>query len=165
MILFLTARDIAREQELQVSSYGGGPTGILNEHRLESAANLPQWALAEGDIFDVGASYLVYLIKGHPFHNANKRSGLAATLHFLHINNIEIVAAANELIDLVLFTATMEAAEGKENAAAFLRSHQNNVDLEIAAKRNTLNLSEKLECARTWSHKYYTKVFKRLVDL
>ena len=41
------------------------------------------------DLIEIGAAYLFYLCRNHPFLDGNKRVGLGACLVFLRLNGIE----------------------------------------------------------------------------
>ncbi|MFN7721982.1 MAG: type II toxin-antitoxin system death-on-curing family toxin [Pirellulaceae bacterium] len=73
------------------------------------------------DIFEMAAAYLYHLVMNHPFVDGNKRVGLEAALIFLEINNENLKASDQELIDLVLKTTAGQV--GKREIAEFFRSH------------------------------------------
>jgi death-on-curing protein len=73
------------------------------------------------DVYEMAAANLFYLVMNYPFIDGNKRVGLEAALVFLEINSIAIDASDDELVELVLKTAT--GSLSKTEIAVFLRSH------------------------------------------
>ena len=69
----------------------------------------------------MAAAYVYRLVMNHPFVDGNKRVGLEAALIFLEINNENLKASDQELIDLVLKTTAGQV--GKREIAEFFRSH------------------------------------------
>lgn len=73
-----------------LAAHGGG-TGIRDKALLESAIAAPRASRAGEplitNIVDLGAAYLFYLCRNHPFVDGNKRTALAACLVFLQIND------------------------------------------------------------------------------
>ena len=70
----------------------GGARGIRDEALLESAVAAPQ-ATRMGkplisEPIEIGAAYLFYLCRNHPFVDGNKRTALAACLVFLESNDL-----------------------------------------------------------------------------
>ena len=69
----------------------------------------------------MAAAYIYHLVMNHPFVDVNKRVGLEAALIFLEINNENLKASDQELVDLVLKTTVGQV--GKREIAEFFRSH------------------------------------------
>jgi len=92
---------------------------------LKSALAMPQ-ASYEGEwlhptIHEMAAAYLFHLARNHPFIDGNKRAALAATIGFLGLNGLRVVAPADALYALVMRIARGEAT--KADAATFLEKH------------------------------------------
>lgn len=108
----------------QIDRYGGSH-GIRDRAGLESALAMPQAGfgdeLMHPTIFEQAAAYLFHLCKNHSFVDGNKRVALAVALIFLGINDIEIEATDDELVELVLGVATGEVS--KAETALFLKGH------------------------------------------
>ena len=108
----------------QIANYGGSD-GLRDLGLLESALAQPEAGFGgqylHADVFEMAAAYLFHLVMNHPFIDGNKRVGLEAALVFLEINSIAIDASDDELVDLVLKTATCSLS--KTEIAAFLRCH------------------------------------------
>ena len=104
---FLTLDDIIESHQDQIDNYGGS-------HRnrdlglLESAIAQPETSFGgqylHADLFEIAAAYLYHLVMNHPFVDGNKRVGLEAALIFLEVNNENLNASDEELVDLVLKT-------------------------------------------------------------
>jgi death-on-curing protein len=123
-VLFLTLDDILESHQNQIDTYGGS-NGIRDIGLIESAIAQPEASFSgeylHADIFEMAAAYLYHLVMNHPFVDGNKRVGLEAALIFLEINNENLKASDQELIDLVLKTTAGQV--GKREIAEFFRSH------------------------------------------
>jgi death-on-curing protein len=122
--VFLTLDDILESHQNQIETYGGSH-GIRDIGLLESAIAQPEASFdgqyLHADIFEMAAAYLYHLVMNHPFVDGNKRVGLEAALIFLEINNENLSASDEELVDLVLKTTAGQV--GKREIAEFFRSH------------------------------------------
>jgi death-on-curing protein len=123
-VVFLTLDDILESHQNQIETYGGSH-GIRDIGLLESAIAQPEASFdgqyLHADIFEMAAAYLYHLVMNHPFVDGNKRVGLEAALIFLEINNENLSASDEELVDLVLKTTAGQV--GKREIAEFFRSH------------------------------------------
>ena len=74
----------------EVLAAHGGLPGLRDRGLLESAVAAPQASIGGKplivDPIEVGAAYLFYLCRNHPFADGNKRTALAAALVFLLVN-------------------------------------------------------------------------------
>ncbi len=74
----------------QVLVAHGGRAGVRDRALLESAVAAPQASSAGEPLItstiEIGAAYLFYLCRNHPFVDGNKRTALAACLVFLQID-------------------------------------------------------------------------------
>ena len=89
MIGHLTVAAVQAIHEAVLEAHGGG-AGTRDLALLESAVAAPQ-ATAFGepvfqDAIEIGAAYLFYLCRNHPFIDGNKRVALASCLVFLEQN-------------------------------------------------------------------------------
>jgi death-on-curing protein len=123
-VVFLTLDDIIESHQNQIDTYGGSH-GIRDIGLLESAIAQPEASFGgqylHADIFQMAAAYIYHLVMNHPFVDGNKRVGLEAALIFLEINNENLNASDEELVDLVLKTTAGQV--GKREIAEFFRSH------------------------------------------
>ena len=123
-MLFPTLDDIIESHQNQIDTYGGSH-GIRDIGLLESAIAQPEASFGgqylHADIFEMAAAYLYHLVMNHPFVDGNKRVVLEAALIFLEINNENLKASDQELVDLVLKTTAGQV--GKREIAEFFRSH------------------------------------------
>ena len=123
-MLFLTLDDIIESHRNQIDTYGGSH-GIRDIGLLESAIAQPEASFGgqylHADIFEMAAAYIYHLVMNHPFVDGNKRVGLEAALIFLEINNENLNASDEELVDLVLKTTAGQV--GKREIAEFFRFH------------------------------------------
>lgn len=124
MLEFLSLDEILESHAEQIAVYGGSD-GIRDVGLLESALAQPA-AMFDGqylhaDIFEMAAAYLFHIVKNHPFIDGNKRVGLEAALLFLETNGHSVETTDDELVELVLRTATSEI--DKRQIAEFFRAH------------------------------------------
>lgn len=56
-------------------------------------------------VHEKAATLLYGLIKNHPFHDANKRTALLSTVHYLYSNGYSYLATPDELEDLTVLVA------------------------------------------------------------
>jgi death-on-curing protein len=121
---FLALNEVLAIHRDQIERYGGSP-GVRDRGLLDSALAAPQ-ATFDGkylhhDIVSMAAAYLLHLAQNHPFIDGNKRVAAVATVIFLDLNGLEIVADENEFEALVLEVAQGESS--KEAIATFLRTN------------------------------------------
>ncbi len=122
--VFLNLSEVLRIHRDQIERYGGEP-GIRELGLLQSALAMPaagfRGRFLHNDLFEMAAAYLFHIARNHPFVDGNKRTGAVCALVFLELNDIEINASEDELVELV--TAVAEGRAEKEAADAFFRRH------------------------------------------
>jgi death-on-curing protein len=120
--LFLDLDRVLRTHQSLIQRYGGAE-GVRDVGLLHSAIAMPQAAfggeLLHKDLFQMAAAYLYHIVQNHPFIDGNKRTGAAAAIIFLAINDVEIGADEEGLVDLTLAVARGDA--GKSEIAEFFR--------------------------------------------
>lgn len=121
---FLTLEDVMALHTESIRRFGGAH-GVRDVGALESALAMPQ-ATMFGDFLhptleEQAAAYLFHLVMNHPFLDGNKRTGLAAGLAFLGINDVRVEATNDELIELTLGVAKGESS--KAAVAVFFKDH------------------------------------------
>ena len=104
----LTVDRVRGIHAVMIEKFGGSP-GIRDEGLLESAVAAPQ-ATAFGvspftDLIEVGAAYLFYLCRNHPFIDGNKRTAMTACIVFLHLNGMKTAPDGEDWERLVLDVA------------------------------------------------------------
>ena len=115
--------DLVREIHAQTVARFGGSDGVRELALLESAVAAPQASVGGRspytDLAEVGAAYLYYLCRSHPFVDGNKRAALGACIVFLRLNGIEPKPDGPEWEALVL--AVAEGAKDRDETTASLR--------------------------------------------
>lgn len=85
--------EIAAEIHEEALRRFGGLDGVRDLTLLESAVAAPQATFGGASVFrdlaEVGAAYLFYLCRNHPFLDGNKRTALGACILFLRLNGIK----------------------------------------------------------------------------
>ncbi len=120
--LFLNIDRVLRTHLSLIERYGG-EEGVRDIGLLHSAIAMPQASFGgeplHKDLFETAAAYLYHIVQNHPFVDGNKRTGAAAAIIFLAMNDVEIEADEEGLVNLTLAVARGEA--GKSEIAEFLR--------------------------------------------
>ena len=121
--LFLDLDHVIRLHRSLIEEYGG-LEGVRDVGLLLSAIAMPQAAYGgeylHSDIFEMAAAYLYHIVQNHSFLDGNKRTGAAAAIVFLAMNDIQIDNDEEGLVELTLSVATGQA--GKTEIAEFFRS-------------------------------------------
>jgi death-on-curing protein len=121
--LFLDIDRILQIHTSLIAEYGG-VDGLRDAGLLQSAISMPQSAFGgqwlHGDLFEMAAAYLFHIVKNHPFLDGNKRTDAASAVIFLAMNDVEIEADEDGLVDLTLAVATGDA--DKQQIAAFFQA-------------------------------------------
>jgi len=122
--LFLDLDSVMRLHRSLIEHYGG-MDGIRDIGLLHSAISMPQAAYGgqylHNDMFEMAAAYLYHVVQNHPFLDGNKRTGAAAAIVFLAMNDISIHNDQQGLVDVTLSVAIGQT--GKAEIAEFFRSH------------------------------------------
>ena len=109
---FLTKEQIIKLHSALIERYGGS-NGIRDEGMLDSALNTPFQTFSGKELYPdiiAKAAHLAFgLIANHPFIDGNKRIGTHAMLLFLRLNGIDFRYDDEELIELILKTASGKA--------------------------------------------------------
>lgn len=120
--LFLDIDRVLRTHLSLIQRYGG-EEGVRDIGLLHSAIAMSQASFGgeslHKDLFEMAAAYLYHIVQNHPFVDGNKRTGAAAAIIFLAMNDVEIEADEEGLVNLTLAVARGEA--GKSEIADFLR--------------------------------------------
>jgi death-on-curing protein len=111
--IFLTLDEVLRIHARSLVEHGGSDgtrdPGLV-ESALASAKN--SFCSANGDLFEVAASYAFHLAESQAFIDGNKRTAVVAALVFLARNGVYVRPATWEL-----YTAMIDVAEKKKNKA------------------------------------------------
>lgn len=120
--LFLDLDRVLRIHRSLIEAYGG-IEGVRDAGLLHSAIAMPQasfeGAFLHKDLFEMAAAYLYHITQNHPFLDGNKRTGAAAAIIFLAMNDIELENDEDALVELTLRVA--EGCSGKKEIADFFR--------------------------------------------
>ena len=107
---FLTFDDVLRIHDRSLAEHGGG-AGIrdrgLVESALASAKNT--FYYANGNLFDIAASYAFHLAESQAFIDGNKRTAVTSALVFLAMNGVYAQPPTWEL-----YSAMIDVAEKKK---------------------------------------------------
>jgi death-on-curing protein len=122
-IIWITESDTLLIHDRLLELNGGAP-GIRDRGLLQSALARPQQLHNYGDdptIIDLAASYIIGLVKNHPFVDGNKRVGFGVGILFLEMNGHTFTASATVAADTILAVASGGLDEA--GIALFLREN------------------------------------------
>ncbi len=118
---FLDVGDVLELHATLIVEHGGSD-GIRDRGLLESAVAQPMASFGgeflHRHLFEMAAALLVSLVGNHPFVDGNKRTGLAAMLMFLELNEYS-VDESHALVDITLAVAS--GSMSKAQVAQLLR--------------------------------------------
>ena len=116
--------EVARAiNEHQIARYGGFQAGIRDENLFMAALARPlnKWHYEEPkpDFFDLAAAYCFAIVKGHVFHDGNKRSGHLIAITFLRLNGFRPIASEVDVVAMMV--AVADASAGEQGLARWFR--------------------------------------------
>ena len=116
MTVYVSLEQVLELHRLQIRAFGGS-AGLRDRGALEAALGRPQMTFGGEDLYaDVeakAAAVLHSLVMNHPFVDGNKRTGAAVAELFLNLNDVELAAGDDELVE-----TTLAVARGELNAEA-----------------------------------------------
>jgi death-on-curing protein len=121
--IFLTREQIDTIHQDQLDAWGG-LVGLRNENGLESAIAQPinVYFYADGDLYEIAASYAYHLAESQAYLDGNKRTAVQASLDFLEINGVD----TTPLPELATYEAMIRVAShelDRAGLAEFFRKH------------------------------------------
>ncbi len=119
---FLTYEQVIALHRLQIEEFGGSH-GVKDDGLLLSALGQPESGFGDElfhkDLYEMAAAYLFHLVKNHAFNDGNKRIAALASVVFLEVNGLMVIADEDEFEKLVLDAA--QSLVSKEQIADFFR--------------------------------------------
>lgn len=104
-VAFLTVEDVLAVHRRVIEEFGGD-TGLRDRGLLESAVAMPRSTFGgqelHADLAEQAAAYFFHLCANHPFVDGNKRVAVAAAELFLLINDHELVADDDSVVELAM---------------------------------------------------------------
>ena len=115
--------DIVLDFHAEQLALFGGPDGVRDLGLLESALARPinKFAYGETDLSVLAAAYGFGIAKNHPFIDGNKRTALASIIVFLGLNGVDLDAAQDAAVAIVLAVAAGEIEE--DSLARWITAH------------------------------------------
>lgn len=102
---FLSVDQVSEVHAAAISAFGGSD-GLRDRALLESAVAAPQATFGGQsvyvDLIEIGAAYLFYLCRNHPFVDGNKRAAFGSCLLFLRLNGMTPEKDGHDWEQLVL---------------------------------------------------------------
>lgn len=103
--VFLTLDEVLAIHHREVEKFGGHH-GLRDLNLLESAVHRPQASFMGEDlyptIFDKAAALMHSILMNHAFIDANKRTAIASTAYFLHLNGYKLKMEQEEVVEFAL---------------------------------------------------------------
>ena len=113
MTLYLSVDQILRLHRMQIATFGGS-AGLRDRGGLESATARPQMTFGGEDLYPdlaaKAAALMHSLVMNHPFVDGNKRAGAMAAELFLTINDHDLHATDDEVVEVTLAVARGEVS-------------------------------------------------------
>ncbi|WP_026908779.1 type II toxin-antitoxin system death-on-curing family toxin [Paucisalibacillus globulus] len=109
-VIYLNSNQVIAINTMQIKLYSPAEQiGVKEPALLDSAINRPKQTIFGKDayptIYEKAAALTESLAKNHAFHNANKRTALAALIIFLKLNQYEwtmdVIKEQDFIVDLV----------------------------------------------------------------
>ena len=123
-ILFLSVEDVLVIHERVILEFGG-ELGLRDRGLLESAVSMPcsmfSGSFLHSGLSEMAGAYHFHLCSNHAFIDGNKRVAVASAEIFLLINDHELCAPDDSLIELTLDLAMGEST--KEHVIEFYKNH------------------------------------------
>lgn len=127
--IFLSHAEILEIHQAQISRYGGS-AGLRDAGVLDSAIAQPMATFGgqrlHADLFEMAAAYLFHIVENHPFVDGNKRTGTVAARVFLLLNDYELKAPQESLVNHVLSVASGNTT--KAEVTDFLRENSSPIN-------------------------------------
>ena len=100
----------------------GGTDGVRDRNLVESALGsaINTYFYAQGDLFDIAATYGFHIAQAQAFLDGNKRTAVSAALSFLRLNGVDKLPPAEEIYDAMI--AIAERRLDKAGLAALFRA-------------------------------------------
>ena len=116
----------------EVLAAHGGAMGLREEALLESALAAPPATMMGEPLFsdpvEIGAAYLFYLCRNHPFVDGDKRTALATCLVFLSENDLlpgeNLNPSSWEALTLDVAASRIDREQTAKRLRKLLRSNQ-----------------------------------------
>jgi len=106
--VFLELAEVLAIHRDQIGRYGGRE-GIRDLELLQSALAVPAASFSgkflHADLPEMASAYLFHIVRDHPFIDGNKRTGTAAALVFLLLNDRGFNAPQDKLVEAVVAVA------------------------------------------------------------
>ncbi len=108
-----------------VALFGGLSGEVRDENLLKAAMARPlnKWHYDDPkpDIFTLAAAYCFGLVKGHPFHDGNKRTAYLVSVIFLELNDYACAPGQQDIVETILGAA--EGSRDEEALADWFREN------------------------------------------
>ncbi len=121
---YVEAEEILLIHHQLIERYGGSH-GTRDLSRVKSAALAPQQIVFGEEqykgVFEKAAVYMRNLISDHPFHDGNKRTGVAAAAMFLKKNGYSLKAKEGEIENFAVHIAIKKPKIAE--ITAWLKNH------------------------------------------
>lgn len=110
--IWIERQDALAIHDLVLARHGGEP-GLRDVGLLESALARPRHAMAYGKptLAQLAAAYAAGIIRNHPFHDGNKRTGFLVAATFLEVNGKTFMATEESVVIKTVALAARKISE------------------------------------------------------
>lgn len=109
--------------EIAIAQFGGFQAGVRDENLFRAALARPlnKWHYEDPqpDLFDLAAAYCFAIVKGHVFHDGNKRAGHAVAATFLEVNGVVHSPPETDVVNMMV--AVADGSVGEVGLARWFR--------------------------------------------
>jgi death-on-curing protein len=107
--VWISENKVAAISVQAVAQFGGLSGDVRDENLFKAALGRPlnKWHYDDPkpDIFTLAAAYCFALVKGHPFHDGNKRTAYIAAIVFLELNGVICAPVQAGIVNTMLGAA------------------------------------------------------------
>ncbi|MBL4693654.1 MAG: type II toxin-antitoxin system death-on-curing family toxin [Magnetovibrio sp.] len=123
--VWITANEVTAISVQSVGKFGGLSGDVRDENLLNAALGRPlnKWHYDEPkpDLFTLAAAYCFALVKGHVFHDGNKRTAYIVSVVFLELNGFDFSPDQTDIVQTMLGAADGSISE--DDLAKWFKTH------------------------------------------
>ena len=123
--IWITADEVAAISVQSVATFGGLSGDVRDENLFNAALGRPlnKWHYDEPkpDLFTLAAAYCFALVKGHVFHDGNKRTAYIVSVVFLELNGFDFSPDQTDIVQTMLGAADGRISE--DDLAKWFKTH------------------------------------------
>ena len=115
--VWIDERTVAAISMQAVARFGGHSGEVRDESLLHAALGRPlnkwHYNTPKPDLFTLAAAYCFGLVRGHPFHDGNKRTAYIVAIVFLELNGFVCAPDQVDIVETMLGAAAGTFSEDR----------------------------------------------------